>query len=123
MQRVLGSVAEDNPATGAAVREALETAGYKVLLAENGQEALSLFERHTQETSLVISDLVMPEMGGEQLHTSLLERSPDLKMVLLTGYPLDQRDKERLEPGGVIWLQKPVSLKKLTAAVREVLDA
>jgi signal transduction histidine kinase/CheY-like chemotaxis protein len=112
---------EDDATTGAAVYDALEMADYAVMLATNGHEALSIFDRHTNEIALVISDLVMPEMGGEALLKELRKRDPSVKAIMISGYPLLAEGKALVEEGVVAWLQKPFSVEKVVTTVSEAL--
>ena len=110
-------VVEDNAATRAAVVSSLEGLNYRVLEAPNGVEGLKVFEQHRQEIALVLSDVVMPEMGGAALSRALAERGCTAPVLLLSGYPLNLRSAEMQLPGVVDWLQKPVELGKLAQAV------
>ena len=91
-------VVEDNAATREALTGSLQWLNYRTLEAANGLEALALVERRLARAAiepghgidLVVSDAVMPEMGGEALSDELRERDPALKVLLLTGHPLSE---------------------------------
>jgi len=68
----------------------------------------------------VLSDLVMPGMGGSELVRALEAKAPEQRILLMTGYPLGGT-RELLESGTVHWLQKPLTMTKLARAVREAL--
>jgi CheY-like chemotaxis protein len=122
-------VVEDDAATRAALVDGLELLSYRVIEATNGLEALSIFEQHTgqadpaQQIALVLSDMVMPEMGGKALLYALREKSANAKVLLLTGHPLDEGTFEDLKPHGLQgWLLKPLSIERLSQVVAEALE-
>lgn len=113
-------VVEDDLAMREALVEMLEMMNYQVLNASNGQAALKIFAQEPN-IDLVLSDLVMPEMGGVALHGELKKHYPDVKMVVMTGYPLAEGGKDLLEQGIVAWLQKPLDTDTLARTMRKVL--
>jgi two-component system cell cycle sensor histidine kinase/response regulator CckA len=113
-------VVEDNEATRASVSEILISLGYRVLQASDGRQALEVHAREAGQIDLVLSDLVMPGMGGSELVRALEAKAPELRILLMTGYPLGGT-RELLESGTVHWLQKPLTMTKLARAVREAL--
>jgi len=115
-------LAEDNEATRMAIEDALDMLGYRVLAASTGREALDLFSRHKEEIDLVLSDMVMPEMGGVELCQALMAEKPDLKMVVMTGYPLADEGRSLLEQGIVDWIQKPFSPQAIAGKLRALYD-
>jgi DNA-binding NtrC family response regulator len=80
-----------------------------------------MFERRQDEIALVISDMVMPEMTGSKLYMKLREMKPDIKMVIITGYPFEEQDRELLSQGIVSWIQKPFVMEQIATAIREAL--
>lgn len=116
-------VVEDDDATRAAVSEILESYGYSVLSVPDGQCALDLITSGKEHIDLVLSDLVMPNMGGRDLFYAVQEDYPDLKMIMMTGYPLGGHTREFLDRERVTWLQKPLTSEILTVAVRKMLEA
>lgn len=115
-------VVEDDKATQIAVRDILETLNYQVLTAANGREALEIIGQHNGAIDLVLSDLVMPEMGGVELYQELMVRKIGTKVVFMTGYPLGTGTRELLDKKGFTWLQKPLRSDTLARLIREVLD-
>jgi CheY-like chemotaxis protein len=101
------------------VKAMLEHLGYRVLTAIDGRRALEVYDRHQAEIALVLTDMNMPEMGGADLSQRLGQRYPAIKVVVLTGYPLEA--EELLAQGAVDWLQKPVRLKQLAQAIDQAL--
>ncbi|HNT77983.1 MAG TPA: ATP-binding protein, partial [Anaerolineae bacterium] len=118
-------VVEDNLPAQQALIESLELLQYRVLAAGNGREALTLLAQHVQTVNLIMSDMVMPEMGGRLLLQTLQARGIHIPVILLTGHPLTQ-ELEDLRASGpdalvVEWLLKPYSLEQLALTVAEVL--
>lgn len=116
-------VVEDDADVRKSVVGSLELIGYKSLEAANGQEALLVFEQHAPQISMVLSDMVMPKMGGRALFHALRERDPALKMVLMTGHPLREGDIQVLMDQGLKeWIAKPPSLTTLAEVIAQVLQ-
>jgi PAS domain S-box-containing protein len=114
-------VVEDDEATRAAVSEILESLGYHVLTVADGQEALDTISKSGMNLDLVLSDLVMPNMGGRDLYYAVKQEFPHIKMILMTGYPLGGQTRELLDRERVAWLQKPLTSELLAMAVRDML--
>ncbi len=114
-------VVEDQPATRQAIQEILESLNYQVRTASNGREALETLARDPDGIQVVLSDMVMPEMGGVALYRELRERFPHLPLVLMTGYPLGTETRELLERQQVVWLQKPVDAQRLAEVIQAAL--
>jgi CheY-like chemotaxis protein len=91
--------------------------GYRVVTATNGQQALQIFNQYQHEIALVLTDLTMPHMGGVALSQALRSQNPNVKVVVLTGYPLETESKEVLNQGIVDWLQKPLNRQQLAQTV------
>ena len=106
-------VVEDNAAARAAIVASLELLNYHVLEAENGKVALKIFAEHREGIALVLSDLVMAEMGGKALAQALHQQDPTLRVVVMTGHPLTEEREMLREAGVVAWIQKPPELGHL----------
>ena len=115
-------VVEDEDAVRQISARTLESLGYNVLVSSDGIEALRLYDRHPGKVDLVLMDLVMPNMGGRDLLASLRERDPSLRVIVMSGYPLDVDVEEVLAGDHVEWLPKPLRLGDLAARVRAMLD-
>jgi len=100
----------------------LERSGYTVLTAVNGEEALDLYNRERGKISLVILDLIMPEMGGSQCLEKLLRFDPKARILIASGYSADGPTKEVLQGGAKGFVSKPFDMRQLLQTVREVLD-
>jgi two-component system cell cycle sensor histidine kinase/response regulator CckA len=114
-------VVEDDTATRNAICEILESQGYTVFFAEDGAVALTELEARGGAVELIISDLVMPNMGGRDLYDEVSDRYPHIKMVLITGYPLGGHTRELLDHQRVTWLQKPLTSEALAQTVQFML--
>jgi len=104
-------------------RTALERLGYAVLCASDGAEALEIAERRAEPIDLVITDVVMPKLGGQQLVQRLRELRPATKVLFTSGYAENAIADQGVLREGVNFIQKPYALAALTQRVREILDA
>ncbi len=100
----------------------LERLGYRVLTAVDGEQALEVYREHREEIELVLTDMVMPKLGGVALLHVLKVRNPDVKVVLITGYPLGEETQKVLDQEIVDWLQKPLSVARLAQVVSRALQ-
>lgn len=114
-------VVEDEEKVRQLSRQILEWLGYQVLTATDGWEALEVYGA-AAEVDLVITDMIMPEMGGRELVRELKKADPDLKVLAITGYPLTEDLQELREAGIMGVVQKPFEVNTLAEAVRRVLD-
>jgi PAS domain S-box-containing protein len=114
-------VVEDDDAARSAIGETLQRMDYHVILAEDGARALESFDAAGDRIALVISDVVMPHMGGMELFRELRKRKPDVRALLVTGYPLGNDTRELLEAGNAGWIQKPFDSRTLGARIRRML--
>jgi signal transduction histidine kinase/ActR/RegA family two-component response regulator len=113
---------EDNAPAREATKALLEMMGYRVFAAADGRAGLDLFHRYGDSIQLVLSDLVMPEMGGLELQRKIHSENPAICVLIMTGYPLEDERHLLAESSAVEWLQKPFTVKQLTVAVRSVLE-
>ncbi|MCX7000860.1 MAG: response regulator [Candidatus Sumerlaeota bacterium] len=113
-------LAEDDPTVLLVNQARLEYLGYRVLTATDGKKALEIFDQSKGTIDLVISDIVMPEIEGITLFRELQKRSPNVKMVLVTGYPME--GNQEIMNLGVKIIQKPFGKEKLSQVVRQAID-
>ncbi len=114
-------VVEDNAVIRAAVIENLTHLNYQTFGAANGKEALKLFSEKKERIDLVLSDMIMPEMGGKALALNLKNQAPRLPIIIMTGHPLDQ-ETEFLNAGNIQgWIPKPPDLNRLAALLAQTL--
>ena len=115
-------VVEDADGLRDLIRTILNVYGYTVYTAAHGEQALELEEAHRGEIDLVVSDVVMPEMSGTELADRLLEISPDLKILLISGYPTERAISAGHTDERFSFLQKPFSAVELGQKIREILN-
>ncbi len=115
-------VVEDEEAVRNLTSRILRAAGFKVLVASNGEEALQVFERHTGDIQLLVTDVVMPRMSGRQLVARLHVARPALRVLYMSGYT----DSAILQHGvlapGTKFIGKPFNAPDLVRKAREALD-
>jgi signal transduction histidine kinase len=114
-------VVEDDPTTLNAIQDLLESQEYRVLTASNGNEAMQIFELNPGGIDLLVSDMVMPEMGGLALYNQVKDRWPQLKILFVTGHPMGTESQSFLEEKRINWLHKPFSVPEFFATVEELL--
>ena len=101
----------------------LREKGYTVLTAVDGRDALKVVEAHVGPLDLVLTDVVMPRMGGPELARTLKQQFPDVKVLFMSGYTDDAVVRHGLLEADVSVIQKPYTPTGLARKVREVLDA
>jgi len=111
-------LAEDDDDTRSAVQAMLEAYQFKVLPAKNGIEALNYLETELANIELVVSDVVMPLMGGVDLYKAIQTQWPEIKVLLITGHPLDDNSRGVLMGGNIAWLQKPFSTLEIQKEIK-----
>lgn len=100
----------------------LELKGYKVLCSTNGKTALSIIENCSESIDLILTDVVMPEMNGQELFTRISKTHPEIKFLFMSGYTNNVITKQNLINDEFHYIQKPFSVNSLTTKVRELLD-
>jgi two-component system cell cycle sensor histidine kinase/response regulator CckA len=101
--------------------EVLESAGYKLVIARSGAEALDAYRRLSRPVDLLLADVVMPGMSGRHLAAAFESLCPHARVLLMSGYA-GQLATGQLSPHGKAYLAKPFSVRALLQKVREVLD-
>ncbi len=101
----------------------LEKMGYKVLVAKSGKEALDVARANKDSIDLVVLDMIMPEVHGSEVFDQLRRATPDVKVLLSSGYSRDGQATEILERGCDGFIQKPFSMEELSWRIREILDS
>jgi two-component system, cell cycle sensor histidine kinase and response regulator CckA len=113
---------EDDDAIRHAAQRILERAGYTVLVARDGDEAVEMYREHRREVDLVLADVVLPKRSGPDVYRAIHAGSGDPRILFMSGYPANTlRDRTDLDPH-LPFLQKPWTVSELTRAVREALD-
>jgi CheY-like chemotaxis protein len=114
---------EDEPSVRAVAREALETHGYRVIEAQHGAEALAVACAHPGALELLITDMVMPQMGGRELAERLRRLRPGIRVLFMSGYTDDVIVRRGISEATSAFVQKPFAMSAFTRKVRETLDA
>jgi PAS domain S-box-containing protein len=104
-------------------REMLSTLGYKMLIAQDGPTALKIYKESAGTIDLVMLDMVMPEMSGEDVFTELKKLDPQVKVLLSSGYSLNGRASKIISRGCVGFIQKPFTIREISNQLRQIFDA
>jgi len=114
---------EDDPSLMLLAREAMSELGYRVLAVSDANEALRVLAREKTGIGILVTDVVMPGMGGRELGQRVRRDFPDIPILYVSGYTRDSELVQRSEGAGVPFLEKPFSPLALARKVREVLDS
>ena len=102
----------------------LQNLGYSVLEAKDGGDAVALAEQYKGTIDVVLTDVVMPHIGGSEVARKLAAARPEIKVIFMSGYTEGGLESPASENGpGAALLQKPFELDRLAAKIREVLEA
>ncbi len=112
----------NEPAVKAMVVRILEELGYSVLAAGNGEEAILASGRHTGVIHALITDIIMPHMGGKELSEKIRALRPSAKVLFMSGYTDNTIGRHGVLDPGVSFIQKPFSPLALARKVRAMLD-
>ena len=113
---------EDNTRLREAGQNLLTALGYRVLTAANGLEALAIYQTE-EHIALIVTDLVMPEMGGKALVQALHDNDPGQKVLVMTGYTTEESTESLRAAGFLEVIRKPFEADSLAWVVRRALDA
>jgi PAS domain S-box-containing protein len=100
----------------------LKRMGYTVLVARSGREAIEIFSKKKDDIDMVILDMIMPDMSGEEAYDRLREIHPDIKVLLSSGYSLRGQARDILARGCKGFIQKPFNMRELSHKLRGVLE-
>jgi PAS domain S-box-containing protein len=114
-------IVDDEPSVVRSTVSALELLQYEPLAASSGKEALDIYRKNRKDLSLVMADVIMPDMSGTELLEAIHQDDPGFKVVLVTGYA-GEVERKKLDPELAGWLEKPWTLPELARAVRKALD-
>jgi two-component system cell cycle sensor histidine kinase/response regulator CckA len=115
-------VVDDDPAVLEVAARVLERAGYRVLQAGEGSEALRVARDHQGGIDLVLTDVVMPGMNGLELGERLARERPETRFLYMSAYTEDEALRYGVEVARTNFLGKPFSLEELAQAVRQALS-
>ena len=116
-------VVEDNISTRMALVDSLEILDYRTLTAPNGREALKLFDQYDDQISLVLTDVIMPHLGGIALVKEIQKRKLPVKSLIITGHSPGLEMQTMVDSDQIEWLTKPVSLEQLSRSVSRLISS
>ena len=115
-------VVDDDPAVLRMASKVLRRGGYQVLEAGGGPEALQIAEQHEGKIEILLTDVVMPEMGGREVSEALRARYPHIRVLFMSAYTEDEVILRGVRVAEVNFVSKPFTVDGLRRKVREVLD-
>ena len=113
---------EDEEAIMLLNRAILESLGYRVLNAQTGQEAIDIAKTFDGDIDLAMLDFLLPDINGDEVYPLLMEARPDLKVLVVSGFAIDEPIKKILDAGAQGFMQKPFSIVKLTEQLKLILE-
>lgn len=112
-------VVDDEPIVRESISDWLKDAGYQVVTAKTGEEALELIEK--QDFGVIILDVRLPGKTGITVLREVKGLKPEMKSIIITAYPSEELAREAMELGAVDYLIKPISVDSLERLIRETL--
>jgi len=103
-------------------KDLLETMGYRVLSARDGQEAIEIYKENQDKIDIIILDMIMPNLSGGKVYDELKKINADVKTLLSSGYSIDGQASEILQRGCNGFIHKPFSINELSGKLREILE-
>ncbi|MDD4102744.1 MAG: response regulator, partial [Kiritimatiellae bacterium] len=104
------------------ISDMLDTLGYKIILAENGREAVEIYQNNPGEIDLILLDMIMPEMNAREAFFLLKKIDPEVKVLLSSGYVSEEDAQDVLNAGAQGFLRKPYRMADLASKIRGILD-
>jgi PAS domain S-box-containing protein len=114
-------LAEDEFVVRKLTKQVLEEFGYQVMEAVDGEDAVNKFVDNKDTIDLLIFDIIMPKMSGQEAYDKIMKITPGIKIILTSGYPADFINKDAIIKEGINFMAKPISPARLLKKVREVL--
>ncbi|MBN2804331.1 MAG: response regulator [Deltaproteobacteria bacterium] len=116
-------IVDDEPLVRKSTSRILNQFGFDVLTAQSGKKAVELYKEHKDKIDLVLLDLIMPEMDGEQTFNELLSINRDIKVIFISAFSKDSiRVDNLLERGAMDFVQKPFTLNEISSVIHKTLD-
>ncbi len=115
-------VVDDEESVRMFLQDLLESFGYNVIMAEDGEKGVELYSSCYQDVDLIVLDMVMPRMGGKQAFIKLKEINPALKVVVATGFSQNSEVQEILQCGAKGFVKKPYMINEFLGSIRNLLD-
>ncbi|MCF8128156.1 MAG: PAS domain S-box protein [Deltaproteobacteria bacterium] len=114
---------DDEEMIAEVVEDWLQRLGYTALIAQNGREAVRMYEENKDRIDIVVLDMIMPDMSGGETFMWLKGINPDVKVLLSSGYSIDGKATEIMNQGCKGFIQKPFKMKELSKKLRDILDS
>jgi len=114
---------DDEEMIAEVVEDWLQRLGYTALVAQNGKEAVRMYEDNKDRIDIVVLDMIMPDMSGSETFVWLKGINPDVKVLLSSGYSIDGKATEILNQGCKGFIQKPFKMIELSKKLRDILDS
>ena len=115
-------IVDDDSLASEIGREILERQGYRVMMAESGTEAIEIYSDYKDQINLVLLDVIMPDLHGDQVFLELKKDNPNVLVIVASGYNVNRQITTMLDYGCVDFIQKPFQSQTLSAKVRMALD-
>ena len=116
-------IVDDEPDILEIGKEMLEALGYRVYAASNGSQAIDIYKNNIHRIQLIILDMIMPDMNGEQTYAQLIKIDPDVKVLLSSGFSQNDQAARILEKGCNGFIQKPFKIQLLSQTIRKIIHA
>jgi len=113
-------IIEDNPFNLHLAEAIFENMGFQVLKAENGGQAIDIAENYGEAIGLSLLDMMLPDMGGEDVYPRITAARPDMKVIICSGYSSQEAWKKIHEIGSIDFIQKPIDSKKLKSTLKRM---
>lgn len=120
-QRGTALIVEDEHLVMEVNRAIIEKLGYRVLEAKSGKEAIDIAEKYEGDIEFALLDVILPDMDGSVIYPKIMEKRPDLKVVVCSGFALDGPARHILESGAQSFIQKPFTVAALSAVLKKIL--
>ena len=115
-------IVDDEPLIRKIAERIITSMGYNTIVAEDGGEAIDIFEKRYKEIDCILLDLVMPILSGKETYIKLKEISQDIKVIISSGFRKDERVDEMVELGISGFLQKPYTVNQMKDEISKILD-
>ena len=115
-------MAEDDDSLRKFIRKTLESCGYKVITAKDGEDAIKKFVENRERIRLVLLDMIMPKKNGKEASEAIRKISPGMRIFFTSGYTMDIINTKELKEFGFEFIHKPFQSNDLVTKVREILD-